>query len=460
MQEKLEQNKSPHQRSDVRALLAVAVPLAGGHLSEVAMGITDMVIVGRLGAIELAAVGLSAGLAWDFLYICFGVTTIVGVMSAKAYGAGDEQLVGKTVAQGFWVAILLAFLAHAFIWGLPSLFALSGQDPEVVQLARDYLWPLGWCVIPVLAFFVLRNLVTALARTAVISAILVPGIFLNLLLNYGLVFGKFGMPALGVAGAGWGSMIVCWFMFFGLLGYVLFDRQFRSFDIRPRLRNLDIGICKKIFRLGVPVGMFNVIEVGMYSVIALIMGSFGAVYLATGEVLLTFTESALVMAFALGEAASIRIAYSMGQKTPARGKQAALLAFMLGGSVMLLAAIFVYTMPTTLTAIFLDIGDPANQEVLNLVPVFAGLAALFLILDGWQLIAGQALKGLQDTVIPMWIAAVGYLVFGLGGGVLICFAAGMGPVGLWWGIAMGLAVIAVSLTLRFARQMNRALVAN
>lgn len=445
-------DKRPHH--DSRALLRIAVPLAGAYLAEVAMGITDMVIVGRLGANELAAVGLTSGLAWDFIFVCYGVLSIVGVLSAQAYGANDHDLVGRMVSQGFWVAVLLAIAAKIFIWNLANLLSLTGQDPDIVRLAHEYLWPLGWCVIPTMGFIVLRNLVTALARATVITAILVPSIFLNLFINYTLVFGKFGFPAMGVAGAGWGSTIVCWFLLFSLLGYILWDKKLSQYDIRPRLSDIDFGICKTILRVGTPVGGFTIIEVGMFSVVALLMGTFGAVYLAAGEVLLTFTESALVLAYAVGEAAGIRIAFFVGRKTPDRGIKTVRLAFWIGLSTMLIGAVLTYTNPNLLAAIFLDVHDPENEQVLDIILELAGLAALFLVFDGWQLIAGHALKGMQDTIAPMWFASVGYWVFGLGGGALLCFGVGLGPVGLWWGVAIGLAVIAVSLTLRLVQQMR------
>ncbi|MEX0697749.1 MAG: MATE family efflux transporter [Dongiaceae bacterium] len=439
----------PTPGTELRMLLGITAPLAAAYLAEMAMNFTDMVIVGRLGSLEFAAVGLAANLFVSLLLISMGVVSIVGVLAAHAHGGGDDAAAGLGVVQGLWVATALALPIMALCWYMAPLLRLMGQDAAVVPFAEDYLRAVLWGVLPYLWFTVLRNFVAALARAGSVMVITVAAVFLNLLATYTLVFGKFGFPALGVAGAGYGTALVSWAMFAALALHVVRAPGFRAYAPFRRLGRLDPPLIRQILRLGAPVAGITAVEAGLFSSVTVLMGLFGATALAAHQVATAFASLVFMVPLGLSQAAAIRVAHGLGRGSVAAARQAGRLGIVLGAAFMAVMAAAMWTAPDAIVALFLDTADPANAEVLALAAVLLGIAAVFQIVDGVQVIAVGALRGLRDTTAPLLVGLLGYWGVGLTGGWLLAFPLGMGGPGLWLGVAFGLAVAAVLLSWRF-----------
>ncbi|MDX1424608.1 MAG: MATE family efflux transporter [Kiloniellales bacterium] len=438
-------------RAETRSLLAIAAPLAAAYLAEIAMMITDMVIVGRLGSVPLAAVGLASNLVIEILVFSMAIVSIVAVLVAQAVGGGEAGSGTHHVRQGLWVASALSVPGMALGWNLPALLALTGQEPPVLAYAERYLQAVVWCIAPSLWFVVLRGFVAALSRAQSVMVITVAAVGLNAALSYGLVFGVAGLPALGVAGAGWATTIVCWVMFAALAWHVGLGPRFRGYRLFAGLGRLDQAACRQILRLGLPLGGLALMEGGLFAVTAILMGVIGAAALAANQVVITVVATTFVVAMALGEAAAIRVAHGVGAGEPARAQRAGLLGIALGVVFMASAAVVLLAAPEALTGLFLDPEDPANRAAVELTATLFVIAALFQVSDGVQAIASRALRGLRDTFAPMWIAGLGYWGLGIPGGYLLGFVAGYGAAGLWWGLALGLSATAAMLTWRFLR---------
>ena len=209
----------PTRRAETAMLLKIALPLVAAYLAEYAMFVITKIVVGRMGYHELAAVGLAGELSFTVLIIMMGLLSIVGVLVAQAEGAGRKQEAGHATRQGFIVATALGVPATVLIWNLAPLLALSGQDPRVIELAAPYLHGVAGFVLPALWFAVLRSFVAALARTGAVMVITVAAVTLQYVLTLGLVRGAFGLPELGVAGAGWATTLVAWVMLAALALY-------------------------------------------------------------------------------------------------------------------------------------------------------------------------------------------------------------------------------------------------
>jgi MATE family multidrug resistance protein len=281
--------------------------------------------------------------------------------------------------------------------------------------------------------------------------ITVTAVGLNAALTYSLVFGAFGLPALGVAGAGWATTIVCWVMFAALAWHVSRAARFKSYHVFRGLWRIDPAALRQILTLGLPLGGLALMEGGLFAVTAILMGVLGAEALAANQIVITVIAATFVTAMALGEAAAIRVAYGIGAGDPGLAQRAGLLGIGLGVLIMAAAACVFLAAPETLAGFFLDLGDPANRGVVQLTASLLVIAALFQVFDGLQAIASRALRGLRDTFAPMWIAGLGYWGFGIPGGYLLGFVFGYGATGLWWGLALGLSVTAVMLAWRFWR---------
>ena len=433
---------------ELLAILRISGPLAAAYLAEIAMGITDMLFVGRLGSVELAAVGLASSVLFEILIVAIGVVSIVAVLAAEARGAGSSEGVRRAVRQGFLVALLLGVPGTIIGWNLGPALAMTGQDAQVAVFVDRYLQAATWAIIPYLLFVVLRSFVAALSRAGSIMVITVTAIGVNALLTYGLVFGKLGMPALGVAGAGWATTITIWMMFAALAIYTFTSRHFRDFRLYSAGLRIDGPVFKEIFRLGAPVAGISLMESGMFVAVSIIMGVLGASWLAANQIMFNVLGIGFVIALAVGEACGVRVAHGVGSGSPREVRMAAMMGVGLGTVIMVISASVLWLFPRQIVSLFLDVGDAGNADVVAYAVILAGIAAVFQLFDGLQAVAARALRGMKDTLVPMWIASVGYWVLGVVGGWVLCFPLGLGAVGLWWGLALGLVVTGVALLWR------------
>ncbi len=437
--------------TELKSLLIVAAPLAAAYLAEIAMMLTDLAIVGRLGTLQLAAVGLAGDLMIAIMLFCMAAISMIGVLVAEAIGAGDKPSAARQVQVGLVLSVALAVPGMALIWFLAPLLSLTGQDPQVLVYGEMYLHAAVWCFLPSIWFVVLREFVAALSRPGAVMVITIAAVGLNAVLSYGLVFGVFGLPALGVSGAGWATSIVCWAMFGALLWHILRAEYYRPFPLLKWRRRGTLTDCWQVLTLGAPLGGLAMLEEGLFAVIAILMGTISAVALAANQIVISTIAITFVVAMAIGEATAIRVALSLGEGKPAQARRAGLLGLGSGIMFMSAAACVFLAVPELLAALFIDVDDPANQEVLKLVASLFVIAGVFQIFDGMGAISVRALRGMRDTFVPMWIAALGYWVFGIPCGYLLSFVFGYGAAGLWWGLAIGLSATSLMLTRRFVR---------
>jgi len=433
---------------ELGAILRISAPLAAAYLAEIAMGITDLLIVGRLGSIELAGVGIASNVLFEIVIVAVGLVSIVAVLASEARGANDMQGVRHAVRQGFLVALFIGVPATLVALSLSPILAATGQDPEVVEFAGRYLHGAAWSILPYLLFVVLRCFLSALSLTGAIMVVTAVAIGVNAVATYGLVFGAFGLPALGVSGAGWATSLTVWMMFAALVVHTIVSRRFRSFRIYARGLRVDTAVCKEIFRLGTPIAGIALLESGMFVAVAVFMGVLGAPWLAANQIVFNVIGVGFMIALAVGEATGVRVAYGVGARDERAVRASALTGIATGIVVMLVSASLLWLFPREIVSAFLDVEDPANAVVVEYAVVLAGIAAVFQLFDGLQAVASRALRGLKDTLVPMWLASIGYWVLGIGGGLMLCFVLGYGARGLWWGLALGLTVTALALMWR------------
>ena len=446
----------PSRQQETRTIFAICVPLLAAYLAEVGMLITDMIIVGRLGADELAAVGLTGDWFYVLLLIGMGVVAIVGVLAAQNLGAGNRPAVIDAAEQGMVVATLMSVPVMLCIWYLGPALDLAQQDANVVRLITDYSRPLTWSVLPALWFAVHRNYVTALTEAAAIMIITVIALPLNLLLNYTLVFGKFGLPALGIVGAAYGTTIVNWLMFVALAVHVL--RSSRFTEYRPALfpRRVNLDTVREMLSLGLPISAAQIVGGAMFTISAVLVGMLGAEVLAAQQIVYTVIYVALSASIAIGDAVRVRVAYGIGLRSVDAARQSAYIAFAIAAAITIVASGVLWLFPDAIVGIFLDTHDPANAAVLAIAVSLSVYAAMFQLLDGVQIVAANALRGLRDTRSPLWISMTSYWVVGLGLGTWLCFTLNHGAHGMWWGLVLGGAVAIVLMVLRFQQRMAHA----
>ena len=435
--------------AELRATLALAAPLAAANLAQMAMAVTDIVMVGRLGAMPLAAAGLGGMLYFAGGVMLQGILTAVAPLAAHALGAGDRAAAGRIAGAGLVLALLLAAPFIAGLTNLDRLLHALGYDPTLAAEIGRFLRAIAWGGPAFLGFAVLRSLLAALSRTRAIMMVLLACVAGNAALNWMLIYGHLGAPALGVAGSGYASAINQCLIFVGL---ALCTRALPGLSGLRVIRSVFAARCwvhvGSILRLGLPIGGIMGVEVGVFLTAGILMGLLGTAALGAHQLVLNCAGISFMVPLGLGQAATVRVAYELGTGRTYAARRAAYTALALGVAFMSATAVLLWTVPQAIIAVYIDIADATNRETVQIARRLLAIAAIFQVFDGVQVIAAGALRGYKDTMIPMLLAGFGYWGAGFLGGWLLAFPFGYGAVGLWWGLALGLGVVAALLSLR------------
>jgi MATE family multidrug resistance protein len=438
-------------RREGRALLALAGPIVLTNLGQVAIQTTDVLMIGRLGPDALAASVLGVNVSFVLLLFSIGVVIATAPMMAQDLGRKRYAVRGprRTVRQGLWVALMLGLLAWLVLWNIVPVLRLLHQDPVLIRAAEPYVHAAMWGFVPALWFVVLRNFIAALERPRAGMVVMLAGVGFNALGDYALIFGAFGLPALGLRGAGIATALTNLGLFLGLLAFVLIDRRFRRYRILGRFWRSDWVRLLEIFRLGLPIGMTLVMEVGLFAGAGFLIGLIGRAELAAHQIALQCASVAFMVPLGLGQAATVRVALAAGRGDPRGVLRAGVAALAIGTLFMATTAMVMWTTPRSIVGLFINVGDAANARVVGFAVTFLAVAALFQIFDGGQVIGMGALRGLKDTRVPMVIAAFAYWVVGIACAVGLAFGVGLGAIGVWIGLLAALIVAATLLVGRF-----------
>ena len=430
----------------MRATIAVAGPLAAANLAQTAMGFTNTVMVGSLGATALAAAGLGASLFFTIAMVCSGVLTAVAPLAAHAVGAGDDRRAGRVAGAGLVLAALLAVPVVAALLAAGRVLVAFGYAPELAAEIGDFLGAIAWAAPGFLGFAVLRGFLVAASHSRTVRIASLLCIPMNAGLNWLLVFGHLGAPALGIAGSGCATAVIQWLMFGGLGFYALIAPSLARYRMRPTLRGWDeIG---HILRLGLPIGGILGLEIGVFATTGVLMGLLGADALGAHQLVMNCISAIFMVPLGIAQAATVRVAGALGSGAPAAARRAASVALALGVAYMAIMAPVLVSARRTIAGIYVDIDAPANSGLIGIAFYLLAIAAVFQIFDGVQAIAAGAPRGYRDTTVPLLLAVIGYWGVGFAGGWLLAFPAGYGPVGLWSGLALGLTAVALMLSLR------------
>jgi MATE family multidrug resistance protein len=437
--------------AEIKACLYLAIPLATAQLAQSATGFIDTVMTGMLGSEALAAGGLGAILFTFLMVVAIGAISAVSPLVAAAYGAEASDRVAMVVRQGLWLAALLTIpLTVIVLNGTPLLLAL-GQNPDTVALTQTYLNAIAWGYFPALGFAALRSFVAALSQPRSVMVIMLLGTCLNLTGNYVLMFGKFGLPALGLAGVGWASTLSFWVMFSVLVIYILRQPALRQYQVFRHLHQFESKTFCTLLAVGLPISGMLAMETGLFTMTTFLLGQLGTITLAAHQIALQSAALSFNIPLGISFATTIRVGQLFGKQDLAGTRLAGFVGIWLGGIGMVVTAALFWFAPSFVVDLYIDVNNPAHTAVVDLAKTLLGVGAIFQIVDGIQANAAGALRGLQDTRVPMLIAIVSYWGVGLCSGLILSRQFGLNGVGLWWGLALGLMVASVVLTLRFHR---------
>jgi len=441
-------------RTEARALIALAMPLVLANLAQSAINATDLVLLGRLSAAALAAGSLAFNLYTPLLVFGIGLLAAVSPIVAAERGARRHSVreVRRTVRQGMWHAVALSVPCWLILWHAPRLLTLMGQEPDLARAAGGFVRIMMWSLLPIFLFFVLRNFISAIERPNWGAVVLAGQLLLNALLGWMLIFGKWGAPALGLEGSALASAIANSFVFVALALVVAFLPPFRRYAIFGRWWRADWPRFRQIAAVGFPIAATLLLEVGVFAGAVFIMGLIGRDSIAAHAVAIQIASITFMIPLGISQAATVRVGLAFGAADRPGIARAGWVALGLGTGFMAAMALVLLVAPRALIGIFLDLADPINANIIALAVQFLMVAAIFQIVDGAQNVGAGALRGLQDTRWPMVFAAFGYWGVGIGVGTALAFPFGMKGLGLWIGLASGLAAVAILMVWRWMRR--------
>jgi multidrug resistance protein, MATE family len=446
--------------SELRATVTLGWPLVLTNVAQNALITSDVILMGWLGSGALAAGALGTNLYFAFLIFGIGLMSATSPLIAEELGRKRHSVreVRRTVRQGFWSAITVAIPIWIISWNGELLLLAMGQEPVLAKDAGDYMRALQWSLLPFLLYLVLRSFLAALERPGwplIIGILAVP---VNLGAAYCFMFGRFGMPELGLIGAGVGTVVSSAFMFLALALVISLDRKLRRYFLFGRFWRPDWPRYKTLWKIGVPIGLTVAFEVTIFNVAALLMGRIGANELAAHAIALQIASFCFMVPFGLSQAATVRVGLAYGAQDAAGVTLAGWTALALGVSFMIVTASLMWLAPHLLLSAFLDLSDPKNLPVIGFAVSFLVMAAIFQLADAVQAVGAGMLRGLQDTRVPMIYAAFGYWGVGLPLGVILAFGTSLRGVGIWIGLATGLGVVASLMLWRWLRRDRLGLV--
>lgn len=438
-------------RTELGATLRLSWPLALANLLQMLTYAVDVIFIARLGEAPLAASALAVALFGLVLWALSGLTGAVAPVIAAELGERAPALrpVRRATRMALWLAVLSGAAGMLLCLMIGPISRVTGQQAEIIAMATDYTVIIVWSMIPMVMANVLRCFVSAMGRPIFATLITAAGIGVNALANYAFVFGNLGAPELGLQGAAIATIITALITLTAYILAIRFDTRMHRYRIFGRWWVPDWARFWSIVRIGTPIALTITAEAGIFGAAAFLMGNIGTAQLAAHTVALQIAALAFQIPFGVGQAATIRVGYFYGARDKEGMGRAGWSAIMIGTGFMVISCSAMILMPRTLLHIYIDADAAKNAVLVGFALRYLVIAAAFQLVDGLQAVAAGALRGLQDTRIPMWIAIFSYWVPGIGVALYLGFVAGWGGTGIWIGLATGLAVAAVLLIWRW-----------
>ncbi|MCV2881273.1 MATE family efflux transporter [Actibacterium sp. XHP0104] len=434
-------------RQHLAATLGLGLPLVGSHLAQYAVTLTDAVMLGWYDVQVLAAQVIAGTLFFVLFLMGSGFAFAVMPMVANAAGAGNDRQVRRVTRMGLWISLGFGLLTLPVFWWSGPILRMAGQEPQIADMAQTYLRICGPAILPALTVMVLKSYLSALEHTRIVLWVTLSAVGLNAAVNYALIFGNWGAPEMGIAGAAVASVSVHLASALGMAAYAIWATPEHA--LFKRFWRPDFEALAEVFRLGWPIGLTTLAEVGLFGASSLMMGWLGAVPLAAHGIALQIASVVFMIHLGISAAGTVRAGRAIGRGDATGLRRAAIVVTGLSLCMALVTVVVLLTMPEPLVGLFLSPDDPARPAVLALGVSLLAAAALFQIVDAMQVIALGLLRGVQDTRVPMILAAISYWLIGMPVAYLLGFTLDMGGVGVWLGLATGLAVAAVAMMSRF-----------
>jgi MATE family multidrug resistance protein len=429
--------------------LKLAVPIAATQLGQIAMMTTDLALIGRLGDEAVAAAALASTVFFVSFTFGMGLVSAVAPLAAQAFGGRDPRLVRRALRVGLWAALLISLPMMLFPLYGEQILLMLGQAPATAHYAQKYLLGLAWGIAPALAFLAIRGFMGAVNRPEPGLWITLVAIPANALLVYLLIHGALGLPRLELFGAGLATAIISFGMFLSGLWFAVRRPPFRKYHVLGRIWRIDWALMRRLIVIGAPISLSFLLEYGLFGAAALLMGLIGTTALAAHQIALQITAILFMVPLGIGMAATVRVGHAVGRNDPTGVRRAGCVATLLGIACVSALTLAVILGRFAIARFFFGAAAESAGAVIELTATLLLVGATFFVADGIQTVVAGALRGLNDTRVPLLFAAISYWLVGFTAAYGLAFFTRLGAIGVWIGLSCGTAVYAVLLILRF-----------
>ena len=438
------------ERRDLRDLVRLAFPVAVVQIGMMAMGAIDTIMVGRVTPTDLAAVAIGNLYFFGVAVFGMGVLFALDPVISQAVGARDAGAVARGVQRGALLALLLTVVASLLLLPSGPILSALRQPEDVVPVAAAYAWASILGVYPFYGFVVLRQSLQAMGKIRALLWTVATANVVNVFLNWILIYGNLGAPELGAVGSGWGTSLSRWFMMVMLM---MVAWPLLRPSLRPLRRDvLQLAPLARLLRVGAPIGVQQSLEFGVFGAAGLLIGLMGTIPVASHQVALQLAALTFMIPLGVAQATSVLVGQAVGRADPPGARRAAGAGLLVGAGFMSVTAALFLLIPEPLAAVF-----SVDQSVIATAATLLPIAGVFQIVDGLQVVAAGALRGVADTRVPMILNFVGFWLVGLPVCVVLGLGLDQGPTGVWWGLAIGLGVVAILLLRRLRIRFGGAL---
>ncbi|ABQ32319.1 MATE family efflux transporter [Bradyrhizobium sp. BTAi1] len=431
--------------------MRLAAPMALTQLSQIAMMSTDLAFIGRLGGDAVAAAALAGTVYFVGSTFGMGLMSAVAPLAAQAYGASDAGLVRRALRVGLWAGLFIALPIMLIALNGEAILLALGQAPGVAHLAQNYLAGLAWGIAPMLWFLALRSFMGAVNRPEPVLWITLAAIPLNALLVYPLLYGQWGFPQLGLTGVGLATSTVNLGTFLAGLWFATCRAPFRDYHVLARLQRIDWRLMRQLLVIGAPISLSFLLEYGLFSAAAILMGLISTAALAAHQIALQITAILFMVPFGISMAATVRVGHATGRNDAIGVRRAGLMAMLLGVSLAVLFTVGIILARYDIVQLFLGSGLADAEATAALAATLLLVGTTFFITDALQTIAVGALRGIKDTRVPLLLAVLGYWLIGFPASYVLGLRTALGATGIWIGLSLGTAIYAALLVMRFLR---------
>ena len=431
-------------KEDFRLNLKLALPIMAGQLGQITVYLADNIMVGQLGATSLAAVSFAVAIIAIPIVIGMGIAFALPPLVSEADGAGEKKKISQYFKHSLVVNIAIGIISCVVMLLLLPFLHLLGQDPEVVEIARGYIYFSAWAMIPMMIFLTFRSYADGMSETLPPMIAMIIGNVINIILNYIFIYGKFGMPALGVDGAALSSLVARISMLIILIAILLNWKDLWKYIKECDFSKYEAPIFGKIFELGVPTSLQMFFEISAFSGAAIIMGMVSSNAQAAHQIAINLSSITFMICSGLAMAATIRVGNQLGKKNYSALRDAGISVFLQIALIMGVFSILFVLLRNNMPLIYID-----DEVVIGLASTLLIYAAIFQIPDGLQVAALAALRGIQDVIIPTLITFFSYYMVGIPISYHAAINWGMGATGVWLGLLIGLFISASLLIYRF-----------